>query len=109
MRLGVPVHDQPRAAAAAVMPVFLETALGIVAQIDIVEPLIHRLGIVGGRPLDRRIAELGEFFRRARAAIWALDQHGVSVPFVNAGWVWRRHPFHRSYSRARSGRADRAR
>src|SRR4051812_12746480 len=76
MRNGIPLGHEPGAAAARVMPIFVHGAFGIIAQEDIVEPLIHHCRISRSRPLDRGISKSGEFLGRPDAAMRTFDQHG---------------------------------
>src|SRR5215204_675863 len=94
------------------MPIFEHLALGILPQINIVEPPIQGRRIAGLRAVRPRIAKIGVFLRWPFAAVRASDAHCLAVlhPYrfiLNEDWASRPGPFHRSYTRVGSGRGDR--
>src|SRR6185312_11793406 len=75
MRGDVARHRKPGMAARAVMPVLLMQSGRIVAEIDVIDPVLLGRRVEALRASDRGVAAIGELFQRPFTAIRTGDPH----------------------------------
>src|ERR1700756_5576580 len=104
VRARIAPYLEPLPAARTVLPQFIVWAGGIVAKVDERHPC--GFGRISARTLHRRVATVGEFALRPRAAPRTWDQqHGSNIAAINVPTASVPRPSRRSFLRGRNARA----